>query len=246
MIELKDVAKRYGNKVAVDGLNLKIPKGKLFAFIGPNGAGKTTTVKMITGLLQPTSGEIYVDGKKMSTDSLDLKGIIAYIPDQPFLYEKLSGREFLNFIGQIYRIPKPELDAEIGRYLELFQMTEYIDQLIESYSLGMKQKVVITAGVLHKPRLIVVDEPLVGLDPANVRIVKDLFRQLVRSGTTIFMSTHILSIAQEIADLIGVIHQGKLIARGTFEELKARQKNNNGQVNLEDIFLMLCNNSCDL
>lgn len=247
MIELKEVRKLYGNKVAVDGLNLKIPEGKLFAFIGPNGAGKTTTVKMITGLLKPTSGEIRIDNRNMSTDSLDLKGIIAYIPDQPFLYEKLSGREFLNFIGQIYRIPKDELNGEIDRYLELFQMKDYIDQLIESYSLGMKQKVVITAGVLHKPRLIVVDEPLVGLDPANVKIVKELFKQLVRNGSTIFMSTHILAIAQEIADIIGVIHQGKLIAQGTFEELKTKQKNNNGQMSLEDIFLLLCQDDkpCD-
>ena len=239
MIELKNVTKLYGNKKAVDCLNLNVPTGKLFAFIGPNGAGKTTTVKMMAGLLHPTSGEIFIDGKNISNDSLDLKRIIAYIPDQPFLYEKLSGREFLNFIGQVYRMPKSELNAEIDRYLELFQMKEYIDQLIESYSLGMKQKIVITAGILHKPRLIVVDEPLVGLDPSNVKVVKELFRQLVRNGATIFMSTHILSIAQEIADIIGVIYQGKLIAQGTFEELKYQGKNN-PNVNLEDIFLTLC------
>jgi len=244
MIELKNVTKLYGNKKAVDGLNLSVPAGKLFAFIGPNGAGKTTTVKMMAGLLHPTSGEIFIDGKNISNDSLDLKKIIAYIPDQPFLYEKLSGREFLNFIGQVYQMPKSELNAEIDRYLELFQMKEYINQLIESYSLGMKQKIVITAGILHKPRLIVVDEPLVGLDPSNVKVVKELFRQLARNGVTIFMSTHILSIAQEIADIIGVIYQGKLIAQGTFEELKTQQKNNNGQMNLEDIFLMLCQENC--
>ena len=172
MIELKNVSKLYGSKKAVDGLNLNVPAGKLFAFIGPNGAGKTTTVKMMAGLLHPTSGEIFIDGKDISHDALDLKKIVAYIPDQPFLYEKLSGREFLNFIGQVYQIPKSELNADIDRYLELFQMKEYIDQLIESYSLGMKQKIVITAGILHKPRLIIVDEPLVGLDPANVKVAK--------------------------------------------------------------------------
>jgi ABC-2 type transport system ATP-binding protein len=244
MIELKNVSKFYGAKKAVDDLSLNVPDGKLFAFIGPNGAGKTTTVKMMTGLLRPTSGEILIDGKKISHDAPDMKKLIAYIPDQPFLYEKLSGREFFNFIGQIYQIPKNEINSEIDRYLELFQMNEYIDHLIESYSLGMKQKIVITAGILHKPRLIVVDEPLVGLDPANVKVVKELFKQLVRDGATIFMSTHILAIAQEIADLIGVIYQGKLIAQGTFNELKSMGKNN-PDVNLEDIFLTLCRETCE-
>ena len=240
MIELKEVTKYYGNKLAVDRLTLQIPQGKLFAFIGPNGAGKTTTVKMIAGLLQPTSGEIIIDGKNVHNDSLDIKRIISYIPDEPFLYEKLSGREFLNFIGQMYQVPSDHFNSQLKDYLNLFQMNDYVDQLIEGYSLGMKQKLVIVAALLHNPRVLIVDEPLVGLDPANVKIVKEIFRQQVQNGTVIFMSTHILSIAQEIADIIGVIYQGRLIARGTFSELKSIRKSTESSVNLEDIFLSLC------
>ncbi|MFH1230954.1 MAG: ABC transporter ATP-binding protein [Planctomycetota bacterium] len=235
MIELKEVTKYYGNKLAVDKLTLQIPQGKLFAFIGPNGAGKTTTVKMIAGLLQPTSGEIIIDGKNMRQDSLDIKQMISYIPDQPFLYEKLSGFEFLNFVAQMYKITPDDFNSQVTHYLNLFQMNNYIDQLIEGYSLGMKQKLVIVTALIHNPSVIIVDEPLVGLDPANVKIVKEIFRQQVQKGTIIFMSTHILSIAQEIADIIGVIHQGKLIAQGTFSELQ-----HNSNINLEDIFLSLC------
>jgi len=246
MILLKDLTKFYGNNKAVDNLTLEIPAGKLFAFIGPNGAGKTTTAKMITGLLKPTSGEIIIDGKDIKNDLLAIKRITSYIPDQPFLYEKLSGREFLNFIAQIFQMSPEHAKAQVDYYLNLFQMEEYIDQLIESYSLGMKQKVVIAAGLIHNPRIVVVDEPLVGLDPANVKTVKQLFRQLVQNGTTIFMSTHILSIAQEIADIIGVIYRGKLIAQGTFQELKSLGKyQSNDGVSLEDIFLLLTQDTQD-
>jgi ABC-2 type transport system ATP-binding protein len=240
MLELKEVTKYYGNKLAVERLTLHIPDGTLFAFIGPNGAGKTTTVKMLAGLLKPSSGEIIINGKNIINNSLEIKKIISYIPDQPFLYEKLSGKEFLNFIGQIYHLPEETLESQIARYVELFQMSEYIHQLIESYSLGMKQKLVIASSLLHHPRLLIVDEPLVGLDPANVRIVKQLFRQLVKEGITIFMSTHILSIAEEIADMIGVIHQGRLIAQGSFSQLKSLKKTSPSGGNLEDVFLLLC------
>jgi ABC-2 type transport system ATP-binding protein len=241
MIELKEVTKYYGDKLAVDHLTLEVPNGKLFAFIGPNGAGKTTTVKMIAGLLNPTSGQIIIDGKNMRDASLDIKQIVSYIPDQPFLYEKLTGREFLNFIAQMYNIQPDDFSLQITYYFDIFQMGNYIDQLIEGYSLGMKQKLVIVAALIHNPRIIIVDEPLVGLDPANVKVVKDIFRQQVKNGAIVFMSTHILSIAQEIADIIGVIYQGKLIAYGTFAELKCiGQINNISNNNLEDIFLSLC------
>ncbi|MDI6732839.1 MAG: ABC transporter ATP-binding protein [Planctomycetota bacterium] len=243
MIELKEVIKSFGSKIAVDRLSLTIPAGKLFAFIGSNGAGKTTTAKLISGLLQPTSGEIFIDGKNMRSDKQreELKQLISYIPDQPFLYEKLSGRELLYFIGRMYQVPQQRFNDSLEYYIELFRMKDYIDHLIEGYSLGMKQKVVIVAGLIHSPKIVVVDEPLVGLDPANVRIVKDLFRKIVREGATIFMSTHILAIAQEIADIIGVIHQGKLIAQGSFEELKSIKKQDTvSGLNLEDIFLLLC------
>lgn len=238
MIEIEHLTRKYGPKIAVDDLNLTIPDGTLFAFIGPNGAGKTTTVKMIVGLLKPTSGRIRINGKDVHhpADYLTAKKMLAYIPDQPFTYDKLSGYEFLKFVALLYGINSATFKQELDKYVTLFQMGDYIYHLIETYSLGMKQRLVISASLLHQPRIMVVDEPLVGLDPASTRLVKELFRKEVKeNGRTIFMSTHLLSVAEETADLIGVINNGHLMMLGTLPELKSHVK----EGKLEDIFLQL-------
>ncbi|MFH1226894.1 MAG: ABC transporter ATP-binding protein [Planctomycetota bacterium] len=236
MIKLEDVTKRYGEKTVVDRLSLDIPAGHLFAFIGPNGAGKTTTVKMMAGLLQLGGGRITVDGHDIRTEHYAVKQIVSYIPDQPFLYDKLSGREFLLFIARMYGVSQPDYKESLDKFVGLFQMAEYIDQLIETYSLGMRQRLIISAAMMRKPKVIIVDEPLVGLDPNSTRTVKELFRQQVRDGAAIFMSTHLLSVAEEIADTIGLINEGKLIARGTFAELKEKYQLEQS-CRLEDIFM---------
>lgn len=236
MITIENVSKRYGEKTVVDRLSLDIPAGKLFAFIGPNGAGKTTTVKMLAGLIHLAAGKITIGGYDIRKDSYAIKEMLSYIPDQPFLYDKLSGREFLWFIARMYKINPTEYKDGLDKYIGLFQMSEYIDQLIETYSLGMRQRLIISAALLRKPRVIIVDEPLVGLDPTSTRAVKKLFRAEVDNGGTIFMSTHFLPVAEEIADTIGLINEGKLIALGTFAELKAKYQFQQN-CSLEDIFM---------
>ncbi len=236
MITIDNVSKRYGEKTVVDRLSLEIPAGKLFAFIGPNGAGKTTTVKMLAGLIHLAAGKITIGGYDIQKDAYAIKKMLSYIPDQPFLYDKLSGREFLRFIARMYKINPTEYKDGLDKYIGLFQMSEYIDQLIETYSLGMRQRLIISAALLRKPKVIIVDEPLVGLDPTSTRAVKELFRAEVDNGGTIFMSTHLLPVAEEIADTIGLINEGKLIALGTFDELKAKYQFQQS-CNLEDIFM---------
>ena len=227
--------------MALDNLSLEIPAGELFAFIGPNGAGKTTTVKLLVGLLRPTGGRIFINGFSLQDDYLTAKRYLAYIPDQPFIYEKLSGREFLQFINRMYQVNSDSFNKSLAKYVELFQMAGYLDQLIETYSLGMKQRLIIAGTLMRQPQIIVVDEPLVGLDPRSARLVKNLFREESKSnGTTIFMSTHLLTIAEEVADRIGVINNGQLIMTGTMAELK-KQSRVNG--NLEDIFLTITQES---
>ncbi|MFA5793851.1 MAG: ABC transporter ATP-binding protein [Candidatus Brocadiia bacterium] len=236
MIKLEEVSKRYGEKTVVDRLSLDIPSGHLFAFIGPNGAGKTTTVKMMAGLLQLGGGRIMVDGHDIHKEHYAVKQIVSYIPDQPFLYDKLSGREFLLFVARMYGVSRADYDESLDKYSGLFQMSEYVDQLIETYSLGMRQRLIISAALMRKPRVVIVDEPLVGLDPNSTRTVKELFRQQVKDGVTIFMSTHLLSVAEEIADTIGLINEGKLVAQGTFAELKDKYQFQQS-CRLEDIFM---------
>lgn len=239
MIQIENLTKKYGHKIAVANLNLKIPPGKLFAFTGPNGAGKTTTVKLMVGLLHPDTGRVLINGLDVHKQDLSAKRILGYIPDQPFTYDKLSGREFLHFIAQMYQINKSDFSRSFDRYVDLFQMSSYIDELIESYSLGMKQRLIISATFLHDPQVIVVDEPLVGLDPTSTRLVKEIFRDQVKQGKTIFMSTHLLSMAEEIADQIGIIHNGQLIAQGTFAELKEMTHAAGQTDSLEEIFLRI-------
>lgn len=236
VIEIDRVSKRYGRKLAVDDLTLSIGEGELFAFLGPNGAGKTTTIKMISGLLVATEGMIRVCGYVMGKDGLAAKAQIAYVPDQPFLYDKLTGREFLAFVASMYRVHSDEAARVTAELTERLDMAEFLDGLTESYSHGMKQKLAITAALLHDPRVLVIDEPMVGLDPRTVRVVKDLFQERTRAGRTVFMSTHTLGIAEAVADRIGIIHHGRLIALGTLDELRHRAQS---QQSLEDIFLQL-------
>lgn len=235
-ISLVGVRKSYGRQVAVSGLTLEIPRGELFAFLGPNGAGKTTTIKLIVGLLQPDAGEVTVCGRHIGSNGLAAKAALAYVPDQPFLYEKLTGREFLYFVAEMYGLGRADRDQMLGSLIRRLDITEFLDQLTESYSHGMKQKVVLAAALLHRPTVLVIDEPMVGLDPRTVRSVKDLFTEHTRAGGTVFMSTHTLDIAEALAGRIGIIHRGELIAVGTLDELRRKAR---CERSLEEIFLEL-------
>ncbi|MCB9867302.1 MAG: ABC transporter ATP-binding protein [Phycisphaerales bacterium] len=237
-IDLQSVQKRYGEKIAVHDLTLTIPPGELFAFLGPNGAGKTTTIKMICGLLHPLRGTVDVCGHRMGVNGLAAKARIAYVPDQPFLYDKLTGREFLHFVAEMYRVDRTTRDARVADLAARLDMGDFLDKLTQSYSHGMKQKVVLAAALLHDPDVLVIDEPMVGLDPRTVRMVKDLFRERTRAGKTVFMSTHTLEIAEAVADRIGIIHNGKLIALGNLNMLRSKAE---AEHTLEDIFLQLTN-----
>jgi ABC-2 type transport system ATP-binding protein len=237
MIELIDVTKVFKSLRAVDRLSLEIGEGTIFGFLGPNGAGKTTTVKMTAGIMQPTSGRILIDGIDLSKDPAMAKRRIGFIPDRPFLYEKLTATEFLRFIGGLYGMDGGRsLDSQIEKVLNLFDLLHWSDELIESYSHGMKQRLVMSAALIHGPKVLIVDEPMVGLDPRGAKLVKEVFREEARKGTTIFMSTHSLDVAQEVCREIGIIQAGKLIARGSEEDL-GRMAGVEGT--LEKIFLKL-------
>lgn len=218
MIEMRGVTKNYGTKKAVDHLDLEVRSGELFAFLGPNGAGKTTTIKMICGLLSPSAGTVRVGGHPST--SLEARQVMAYVPDQPYLYEKLTGREFLRFVVEMYGLDAVDGRRKIDELIEIFEMKEFIDELSESYSHGMKQRVVFASALVHEPRVLIVDEPLVGLDPRSARIVKDLFVAQARSGVAVLMSTHLLSIAEELADTIGILDHGKMLARGSLSDIR--------------------------
>src|SRR4051812_4735462 len=236
MISIQGVTKNYGRKVAVDNLTLEIAPGEFFAVLGHNGAGKTTTIKMIAGLLRPSSGRIIVGGVDVQQDPIAAKKVSAYVPDQPFLYDKLSGIEFMNFIADLYGVDGDGRAKEIDRLVELFGMKDFIRELTEAYSHGMKQRLVLAATLLHKPKVILVDEPLVGLDPHTARLVKQVFRDQARGGTSIFLSTHVLSVAEDFADRIGIMSQGKLVALGKLDDLR-RQAQLEGR--LEDVFFKI-------
>ena len=237
MIKLINLTKLYRGLRAVDNLNLKVEKGTIFGFLGPNGAGKTTTIKMMAGVMKPTDGQIIINGMDISRKPSEVKRCIGFIPDRPFLYEKLTGLEFLNFIAGLYNLDhSSSLHSHTIGLLELFELSHWSDELIESYSHGMKQRLVMCAALIHKPEVIIVDEPMVGLDPRAARLVKNIFKDQAQKGTTIFMSTHSLEVAQEVCGQIAIIQTGKIIATGTAEDLK-REAGVGG--NLEDIFLKL-------
>jgi ABC-2 type transport system ATP-binding protein len=237
MIKLIDLTKVYKGLRAVDNINLKIREGVVFGFLGPNGAGKTTTIKMMAGVLAPTEGQIVINGMDLAREPSEVKQCVGFIPDRPFIYEKLSGLEFLHFIAGLYSLNNsPSLRRRISELLELFELSHWQEELVGSYSHGMKQRLVMCAALLHRPRVLIVDEPMVGLDPKGARLVKDIFRDQARIGTTIFMSTHSLQVAEELCEEIAIIQEGKIIAEGTGDGLK-RQAGVDG--NLENIFLKL-------
>ena len=237
MIELKALTKRYGNFVAVDNLNLLIPKGEIFGFIGPNGAGKTTTINMIGGILAPTFGTVMICGINMESYPEKAKRKIGFIPERPYLYEKLTGIEFLKFIADLYGVGEDVFLTKSQEKLEMFYLSDRSDDLIESYSHGMKQRLVMAAALVHDPEVIIVDEPMVGLDPLAIKMVKNIFRSLAEQGVTIFISTHTLKVAEDICDRIGIIHKGALIASGTPEDLK--REVNELDADLEQVFIRL-------
>jgi len=234
MIEIQNLTKKFDDRAAVIDLSLNVPKGEIFAFLGPNGAGKTTTIKMLTGLLFPTAGSVLIAGHDMRRDPLAAKKHLSYVPDQPYLYDKLTGWEFLEFVGRMYGMPAPTREKRISQYTEYFEMTEYNHSLVEDYSHGMKQKVVLAAAFMHEPEVLVIDEPMVGLDPKSAKSLKELLLSKANDGMTVFMSTHTLPIAQEVAHRIGIIHRGKLIALGSVSEILKLKKSATG---LEDVFL---------
>ena len=237
MIHTESLTKRFGDNVAVDHLDLEIPEGEFFCFLGPNGAGKTTTIKMLTGLIQPTSGRATIGGFDISTEPVKAKELLGYIPDHPFLYEKLTGREFMDFVAGLYKMSGDHLDDWVDELLETFEVGDVGDQLIENYSHGMRQKLSFASCFLHRPKIVIVDEPWVGLDPKNIRAVKTYLKSKTREeGLTILMSTHTLSIAEEIADRIGIIHEGKLLHVGTVAEIMNLEESHSS---LEDVFLEL-------
>jgi ABC-2 type transport system ATP-binding protein len=237
MIELKSLTKRYGSFTAVDAIDLDVPKGELFGFLGPNGAGKTTTLRMIAGILLPSAGTIRIGGVDVSADPIAAKSILGYIPDRPFIYEKLTGAEFLRFVAGLYSQNGKEIEHRGRELLSLFDLDEWRDELVESYSHGMRQKLIISSAFIHKPDVIVVDEPMVGLDPKAAKILKDLFREYTRRGHTVMMSTHTLEVAETMCDRIGIIQGGTIRALGTMQELRSGSAS--GAEGLEEIFLKL-------
>jgi len=237
MIRLEKLTKVFQQARAVDEVTLRVSPGEIYGFLGPNGAGKTTTIKMLAGVLRPTSGRIFIDGLDLETDAIEVKQRIGFIPDRPFLYEKLTGLEFMSFMANLYGVNGSHQAERIERLLELFELAEWGKELVGSYSHGMKQRLIMSAALLHSPRVFIVDEPLVGLDPKGARLMKRIFRDLRSKNLTVFMSTHTLEIADELCDRIGIIQEGKLVAEGTVAELK-RLAGQEGP-HLESIFLHL-------
>lgn len=239
MIRLKNLTKKFGSFTAVSNINLEIPSGQFFGFLGPNGAGKTTTIKMMTGLYEPTSGEIFLNGSSIKTHPIEAKKKIGYIPDQPFLYDKLTGREYMFFCGGLFNICKDELEIKVEDAIKVFELGSWIDKRSENYSQGMSQRLIIAASMLHDPKVIIIDEPMVGLDPRSASIVKNVLKEKCKTGVAIFMSTHILHVAEELCDRIAIIKDGKIISDLTIEELLDSKNKYDGK--LENLFLDLTN-----
>ncbi len=238
MIEIKNLSKSYnkGAVKAVDDLNLTINNGEIFGFLGPNGAGKTTTIKMMVGLLKPDSGTVKINGSSIAEDPLTVKQSISFVPDSPEVYEKLTGIEYLNFMGDVYSVPADLRRERLKYLLDLFSLSDAVGDLIQSYSHGMRQKIVLVGAMLHEPEVFILDEPMVGLDPRSSNNLKNYMRDHCKAGKTVFFSTHILEVAEKLCDRIGIIHKGKLIACGTMDELKETAAN---RESLENIFLEL-------
>ena len=233
MIELKNLVKKFGSFTAVNNVSLTVPAGQFFGFLGPNGAGKTTTIKMMTGLYAPTAGQCLIDGNDIQTQPYQTKLLFGYVPDQPYLYEKLTGREFLYFVGGLFNMSGNVLREKVESLLDVFEIAPFVDKRADEFSQGMRQRIVLTAALIHDPKVLIIDEPVVGLDPRSARLVKDTLKAKTRQGLTVFMSTHLLEIVEELCDRIAIIKDGKII----HEEFQNEQKKFNGQ--LETMFLEL-------
>ncbi len=236
MINIENLSKSFGDKLALDNLNLKVKRGEIFGFLGPNGAGKTTTIKMIVGMLKQDKGHILIDGIDTLKDPIEAKKKFAFVPDNPDVYETMTGRQYLNFIGDVFEISLDKREENIKKYQEIFEMEENLDLLISSYSHGMKQKIVLMGALIHEPDLLILDEPMVGLDAKSSFRLKNIMRQLCDSGKSVFFSTHVMEVAEKVCDRIAIINKGKLIAVGSLEEIK-NQADDEGS--LEKIFLEL-------
>jgi len=241
VIQALAVVKRYGRFTAVDGVSLEVGPGEIHGFLGPNGAGKTTTIRMIAGLLKPTSGRIAIDGHDLALEPEAAKQALGFIPDRPFLYEKLTAGEFLRFHGGLYGMEDGAMASRAAEMLDLFELRRWEGELVESFSNGMKQRLVMCSAFLHRPRAVLVDEPMVGLDPRGARLIKDVFRVMSQKGVSILMSTHTLEVAQEMCDRISIILGGKIIALGTVDELRALAGNEDEH--LTPVFLKLTGGS---
>ena len=237
MIELRNVTKKFGSFTAVDNVSLVVPKGEFFGFLGPNGAGKTTTIKMMAGLFAPTSGQILMNGYDVVKNPIEAKSFTSYVPDLPFLYDKLTGREFLYFIGGLYKMEKEAIARKIDEVIEHFDIGDWVDKRTEDYSQGMRQRVTIAAALVHEPKAFIIDEPMVGLDPKSAKIVRETLKMMARQGVSIFMSTHSLPIAEELCDRVGFIKDGRLVFLGTQEDLQLYKQKYDGK--FESVFLEL-------
>jgi len=238
MIRVENLSKRFAKTVAVDHIDLHVPPGEIMGFLGPNGAGKTTTIRMLAGLMKPDTGSIVLDGHDLATEPELAKAITGFVPDRPYLYEKLTGWEFLEFIAGIYRVSSKDLKGLGTYFLEIFELMDWKDELIEGYSHGMKQRLIISSALLHQPKIFIIDEPMVGLDPRGVRLVKDLFKEMAETrGMAVFLSTHTLAVAEEICTIITIIHNGKKIVSDTPTNIKDSIVSTGG--NLEKAFLKL-------
>ena len=244
MIRIINLRKQYGRLAAVDNLNIEVAPGEIFGFLGPNGAGKTTTIRVMMGILRASSGRVILGGHDVEQEPQQAKAIAGFIPDRPFIYEKLSGKEFLTFIAKLHRMETARLRHRIDELLEYFELANWQDELVEGFSHGMKQRLVLCAALVHEPRILIVDEPMVGLDPKGARTIKDLFRSLAKAGTTVFLSTHSISVAEEVCHRIGIIQKGHLIASGTMADIYRLTRGHDS--NLEDVFLELTRQQADL
>lgn len=237
MLTIDGLVKRYGSFTAVNGLDLHVPRGTIFGFLGPNGAGKTTTIRMVSGILEPSAGRVTVGGDDLWESPVQAKQRIGYIPDRPHIYEKLTGMEFIRFVAGLWGLEGQAVETRADRLLGLFRLTEWKNELVESYSHGMRQKLLITASLVHQPELLVVDEPMVGLDPRSARVLKDLLRSFADQGGTVFLSSHTLEVVEALCDEIAILYQGSVVAQGTMLDL--RNQAEAGEAHLEDIFLKL-------
>ena len=237
MIKLQELTKDYGTTLAVNKLSLNVAAGEIYGFIGPNGAGKTTTIRLMGGILAPTSGKIIIGGFDMARNPAEGKKMIGFVPDRPFLYEKLTGMEFMRFSADLYDVKRDTFSQKAKDLLQQFALWNWADELIEAYSHGMKQRLIIATALLHDPKILIIDEPMVGLDPEAVHMVKDILKELAANQTTIFISTHTLSIAEDLCHRIGLIHKGTLLAEGNLDELKLIAKL--GEAGLEEVFLTI-------